>query len=101
MTMKSLTNLPTALLAGILGTAGVRAAERFMYEHGVEFSSGRAFALYGLLVCVPFICCVLGLDTKRWAENYWFTDTGKADLRQTWKRWVVYFIGGFLGYALT
>ena len=72
-----------------------------MYARNLEYSPGRIFAIDGVLVVVPFLLFVLGLDSKRWEDHYWFSDTGKADARRTWNRWAVYFIGGLLGYAMT
>ena len=48
----------------------------------------------------PFLFCVFGIDTKRWEANYWFSDTGKTDLRRMWMRWLAYFIGSIVASAI-
>ncbi len=99
--MKALATLPTAFFAGLVGTLGIHAFERWAYEHQLGLTRASGLAEYGLFVAGPFLLCVVGLDSRRWEHNYWFSDIGKADARQTSIRWAVYFIGGIIGYSLT
>jgi hypothetical protein len=69
--------------------------------HRLAFTQTSELVAYGVFVVVPFIFCVIGLDSQRWEDKYWFSDGGKADMRRMWIRWAVYFVGGMIGYSMT
>ena len=95
MLSKTLATLPAAFGAGLAGTMVYRAL-----EHAVFARSD--IVMYVAFVLIPFLFCVPGWNPRRWQEeHYWFSETGRADQRRMWKRWIVYTVGCLLGYALT
>ena len=98
--VNALATLPTAFLAGVLGRPAYHSIEYWAYSRQVRLSQPSELVMYGVFVVVPFIFCVLGWDSKRWDDGYWFTDGGKADMRRMWIRWGAYFIGGLISYAI-
>jgi len=98
--VNALATLPTAFLVGVLGRPAYRSIEYWAYSRQVRLSRPGELILYGAFVGVPFIFCVLGWDSKRWEDGYWFTDRGKADIRRMWIRWGAYFLGGLISYAM-
>jgi hypothetical protein len=100
MTLKSLATIPTALLTGIAGPLGIALFERLVQRGAIESGRGTALIAYAIIVVVPFLVFVIGVDPKRWDGNYWFSQDGKTDQRRTWIRWAAYFAGGLVGFAL-
>jgi hypothetical protein len=101
MALKRLATLPTAFLAGLVATVGYHAFERWAQAHQLAFTQTSRLPSYGVFVVVPFLFCVIGMDSQRWEANYWFSDIGKADMRRMWIRGAVYFVGGLIGNAIT
>jgi hypothetical protein len=57
--------------------------------------------LYAVLVVIPFLFFVIGLDRKRWETGYeWFRGGVKSDVVRIFVRWGVYWIGIVVGYAV-
>jgi hypothetical protein len=101
MALKRLATLPTAFLAGIVAPVGYHAFEIWAEAHQLALRQSSGLVGYGVFVVVPFMFCVIGMDPQRWEPNYWFSDSGKADMRRMWIRWGVYFVGGMIGYSMT
>ncbi len=93
--------MPSAFLAGLVGRFGYRMFEDWAHARQIGFTRMTELATYVAFFAAPFLFCVMGVDTKRWHDNYWFTDTGKADMRRMWIRWVACFIGSIVAFAIT
>jgi hypothetical protein len=100
MTVKALATIPTAFLVGIGGPIGYRAFERLAEARAIRLTRATEIIVYAVVVVIPFLVCVIGVDPKRWTGNYWFSQEGKTDQRRIWIRWASYFAGTMVGYVL-
>ncbi len=99
MTMKALATIPTAFMAGVFAPLGYRRLQRLDPNPSIMAIPLIAYSVVSL---APFLIFVVGFDRKRWDvdANYWFSQEGKTDQRQTWMRWAAYFVGLIVGNAL-
>ena len=89
MRAKVLANIPTAFVAGLGGRFGERAFDLWIYTRGIRLSQGVVLASFAAFVVAPFLLFVIGVDPKRWAQDYdHFGAEAKADHRRVWIRWV-------------
>jgi hypothetical protein len=94
--LRALATLPTAFLAGAGGTLGLRAFEGWAYAHSIHFTSQVNLVSYMGLFMAPFVLFVIGIDPRRWEDNYRLSPGFKADYRRVLIRWAVYTLGTFM-----
>jgi hypothetical protein len=101
MTLKSLATLPMAFLAGVGGILVDRIFEQWAYDHAVRFTPPVNLVVYLTFFIAPFVFFVIGWDRRRWEQNYFFSQEGKAESRRLFLRWIAYFLGNVIvRYAL-
>src|SRR5262245_9035892 len=100
MSLKHFATLPFAFASGIWCTVGYRAFGRWAAAHRVGSTGTGTFVALAAFVALPFLICVVGVDTKRWEGSYWFSDEGKADSRRMWTRWGIYFVAAVIGDSI-
>ena len=100
MTLMVFATMPTAFLVGIGGPLCYRAFDRLVQTRGITSTRATELTAYAIIVVAPFLVCVIGVDSKRWDGNYWFSQEGKVDWRRMWMRWAAYCAGAIVGYVL-
>jgi hypothetical protein len=99
MKLKALATLPTAFLAAVGGTVGLRVFERWADAHSVRFTAPVNLVSYMVMFVLPFVLFVIGIDPQRWEPNYSLGRESKADYRKLFIRAAVYYLGTFIaGY---
>jgi hypothetical protein len=93
---------PASFLTGFVGTLTYNAFRAWWYERGTESPTRAAeLAVYAAFVVAPFLIFVIGWNRRRWDPEYdWFGDAGKADSRQVFIRFGVYWVGVIVAYAI-